>query len=214
MARYNARKSSRTRPARKVKPAAGVTVAAVEQQPDAGTKAQGILDKIDAAFGLGGETQAGSDAGAGEAQEPVGNAQGTLSPELQALADEAATASPLADEPKADAAPAPATGDGDQIPIGQLTHIIAPGVAVVGNFACDAFRVSRLETIEVRALAESICRVADAYNVLGQLDPRSAAWLGLAATVAGVAMNRRGLAPQPEPEVAAAREASGDAATE
>lgn len=124
-----------------------------------------------------------------------------LEPELAALLAEA-QASPLAsDQPAESGAAAPAAAGADR-PIVQpeaFTQFASTAVMAVGNYACDMFHVTRLEQNEAGALAVALCDLAQAYDMLGQLDPRTAAWLSVAAISAAIIGNRRKVEPEPAP---------------
>lgn len=126
---------------------------------------------------------------------------GRLKPELEALLGEAQE--PAAPENAASAAAV------TLISIKQFGDIVAPGVAGVAGVACRWARVTPLESDEVGSLTLALYQLAQAYDLLGQLDPRTAAWISLGIVAGSVAANRKRL-PPPEPAPAPASAANQD----
>jgi hypothetical protein len=71
--------------------------------------------------------------------------------------------------------------------------VTVPLVEVVGSIACDAARVTPLESREVDALAGAVNNVLRFYLTLDGLDEKTAAWLALGAVGLGVVKNRERL---------------------
>lgn len=131
-----------------------------------------------------------------------------LNPEMASLKAEAARLdAPEAPQVKAEAS------EGAASPVsGSLRPIVAPAVALAGGMACRRFGVSSLDPAEVDALADAVAGVVQAYGLLDKLDPKTAAWLGLATVGLGIIANRRPLQlppppadPEPQPAADAAQ---------
>lgn len=91
----------------------------------------------------------------------------------------------------------------------QFADMVGGGVQALSNLACDRIGVTRLETDEVKNLATALTRLAEAYNALGQLDPKTAAWMNVGLVAAATVSNRRRIAPpQPAAPPAAAEPAA------
>lgn len=142
------------------------------------------------------EELAGLDAGTAAEETGSDRRPDELRPELAALLKEAQE-SPLANDPAAAGAPAAAEPAATVEPEA-FKQFAATAVMACGNYACDMFHVTRLQQSEAGMLAVALCDLAQAYDMLGQLDPKTAAWLSLAAVSAAVIGNRRRVEPQPE----------------
>jgi hypothetical protein len=71
--------------------------------------------------------------------------------------------------------------------------VTVPLVEVVGSIACDAARVTPLESREVDALAGAVNNVLRFYLTMDGLDEKTAAWLALGAVGLGVVKSRERL---------------------
>lgn len=77
-----------------------------------------------------------------------------------------------------------------------FVDITWPAVRALGNFACAKAKVTPIDENEAKPLAVAIYQLCMAYDALGQLSERAAAWLGLGLTVAAVVGNRRPIIDQ------------------
>ncbi len=184
-----ARQRSRANAARKVKRVATTTpetVAATGADPEASGLA--------AWFGIGdGEAETGTGTG-GRANEPDARPGAGIGAAPAAL-----LAIDVPQDIPREGVHGPA-GDASQPAAMTLApdHFAALAGTVVkaaGNMVCDKARVTRLADGEVAALAGALSQLASAYNLLGQLDPKVAAWLSLGLVFATVAANREKLPP-------------------
>jgi len=139
-----------------------------------------------------GEPVAEPVAGQAEKPGPGMDGHGGLSPDLAALLEEATPA----------AAPAAAA---PEIPRATLITIASSGVTALGTVGCRLAKVTPLESGEVTTIAEALYELCSAYDLLGQLDPRTAAWLNLGLVASAVLLNRKRLEEEPaQPELKAA----------
>jgi hypothetical protein len=84
-----------------------------------------------------------------------------------------------------------------------MASLLTGAVQGCANVACRRFNVTDLEPSETLAIAQSLAGVAAAYDVLGQLNPRTSALLTLGITVAAVTAARRPRELPPSPPAAA-----------
>ena len=121
--------------------------------------------------------------------------------ELATLKAEAATPPPALDPEIAARLPA-------------LDDVIAPIIAIGGWLICRRANVTSLTHDEIKDMASAVGVLATLYEIGGNLDPRSAAWLGLGMVTLGVIGNRRPLAPKEPAAQTADIEAEGKGAAD
>ncbi len=121
-----------------------------------------------------------------------------LTPELAALLEEERTAA-AAGEAQPSASPA---AQGPQLDREQFTRIMGRGIGAASRGVCAWLKLSPLDDDEVGDLAGALYELAAAYDVLGQVDPKTAALFNAGLVISGITMNRKRLAP-PAPATSA-----------
>jgi hypothetical protein len=125
--------------------------------------------------------------------------------ELQALAGEGAAALAGEDIGAAPIGAASEPGQGSPEHVAALCEFLEPVITGAGGAVCGVLRVPSLTDDEAKRLTAAAANVAKFYD-FAQLDPKSAAWIGLGMTAAGIVMPRIGqraplVAAQQEPEL-------------
>lgn len=78
-----------------------------------------------------------------------------------------------------------------------IKAMVGQGVFAASRLACSAANVTPLDGQEVAVLAEAVSGVLRFY-ITPDMDPKSAAWLGLGIAAVSIAVNRKPLAPKVE----------------
>jgi hypothetical protein len=156
---------------------------AASPAPEADTGAPAAGERTAPTAALAG-VSAGDGLFTGEAQENGPRVDGRINPELAALLEEA-------EGPAEPPAPAPIALDQ-----AQFTRILTPAVDGLTGIGCRWARVTPLEGEEVAMLTGSLYELASAFDLLGQLDPRTAALLNFGMVACAIAMKRERLPRQ------------------